>query len=182
MNALYRLEDAVLGPIGNIVNCSLTTLARLTFLAVLAGFFWSSAATKLGTGIGGIFSPSAGAYVQIFPKQMEAVGYDQSQLGILADLVVLAGTWAEFIIPALIVIGLFTRASSLAMIGFIIVMSIVDIFGHSAGAATIGMWFDNVPDAKILDQRLMWIGLLLILIARGAGPLSLDALLRRGGA
>ena len=45
----------------------------------------------------------------------------------------------------------------------------------------MGMWFDHVPDAKILDQRLLWIFLLLIPVARGAGPVSLDALLRRGG-
>jgi len=182
MNALYRLEDAVLGPIGRPLDSAMTTLARLTFLAVLAGFFWSSAMTKLGPGIAGVFSPSAGAYVQILPAQMEAVGYDESQLGLFADLIVLAGMWAEFAIPALIVAGLFTRAASLAMIGFIVVMSVVDIAGHAADAATIGMWFDRTPDAKILDQRLLWIVLLLIPAARGAGPLSLDALLRRGGA
>ena len=95
--------------------------------------------TKLGEGIGGIFSPSAGAYVQILPVQMEAAGYDESKLGLLADLVVLAGMWAEFVIPALIVLGLFTRAASLAMIGFILVMSVVDIAGHGADAATVGM-------------------------------------------
>ena len=183
MNALYRLEDAILGPLGRLLDGAVApTLARLVFLATLATFFWASAATKLGEGVGGLFAPSAGAYVQILPAQMEAVGYDESKLGLLADLVVLAGMWAEFVIPALIVLGLFTRAASLAMIGFILVMSVVDIAGHGAAAATIGMWFDNVPDAKILDQRLFWILLLLIPLARGAGPLSLDALLRRGGA
>ena len=181
MNALYRLEDAILGPLGRLLDGAVApTLARLVFLATLATFFWTSAATKLGEGIGGVFSPSAGAYVQILPAQMEAAGYDESQLGFIADLVVLAGMWAEFVIPALIVLGLFTRAASLAMIGFILTMSLVDIVGHGADAATIGMWFDNVPDAKILDQRLFWVFLLLIPIARGAGPLSLDALLRRG--
>ncbi len=183
MNALYRLEDTILGPLGRLLDSALTpTLARLVFLATLATFFWSSAMTKLGEGIGGIISPSAGAYAQILPVQMEAAGYDESKLGLLADLVVLAGMWAEFIIPALIVLGLFTRAASFAMIGFILVMSIVDIFGHGVDTVAIGMWFDNVPDAKILDQRLFWIFLLLIPIARGPGPLSLDALLRRNGA
>ena len=182
MNALYRLEDAVLGPLARLLDGAvMPTLARLVFLAALTGFFWSSAATKLGDGIGGVFQPSAGAYVQVLPAQMEAAGYDESKLGLLADLVVLAGMWGEFVIPALIVLGLFTRAASLAMIGFILVMSFVDITGHGADAATIGMWFDNVPDAKILDQRLFWIFVLLVPLARGAGPLSLDALLRRGG-
>ncbi len=183
MNALYRLEDRILGPLGQVLDGAVaTTLARLVFLATLATFFWASAATKLGDGIGGIFSPSAGAYAQILPAQMEAVGYDASRLGLVADLVVLAGMWAEFVIPAMIVLGLFTRAASLAMIGFVLVMSVVDIAGHGADATTIGMWFDNVPDAKILDQRLLWIFLLLIPAARGAGPVSLDALLKRDGA
>ncbi len=183
MNALYRLEDAILRPLGRLLDGPvMPVLARLVFLATLAGFFWSSAATKLGEGVGGLFSPSAGAYVQILPAHMEAAGYDESQLGLLADLVVLAGMWGEFIIPALIVLGLFTRAASLAMIGFILVMSLVDIVGHGADAATVGMWFDHVPDAKILDQRLFWVFLLLVPLARGAGLLSLDALLRRGGA
>ncbi len=182
MNALYRLEDAVLGPVGRFLGAAaMPVLARMVFLATLAAFFWSSAMTKLGDGIGGVFSPSAGAYVQILPAQMEAVGYDESQLGLFADLVVLAGMWAEFILPALIVAGLFTRAASLAMIGFILVMSFVDVAGHGADTATLGMWFDNVPDGKIMDQRLLWIFLLLVPVVRGAGPVSLDALLKRGG-
>ena len=173
MNALYRLEDAILGPLGRLLDGAVTpTLARLVFLATLAPFFWSSAMTKLGEGIGGIFSPSAGAYVQILPAQMEAAGYDESKLGLLADLVVLAGMWAEFVIPALIVLGLFTRAASLAMIGFILVMSVVDIAGHGADAVTVGSWFDRIPDAKIMDQRLFWIFVLLIPIAAAPAPLA----------
>ena len=110
---------------------------------------------------------------------MEAVGFDTTQLPGWSKTVVMLGTWGEFIIPALIVVGLFTRAASLAMIGFIIVMSIVDITGHGADVLTIGRWFDNVPDAKIIDQRLIWTVMLLILVVRGGGPLSLDAVFKR---
>lgn len=180
MNALYRLEDAILGPIGRLLDGAvLPTLARLVFAGTLLMWFWSSAMTKVGDGITGIFSLSVGAYAQILPKQMEAVGYDPSQLGFLAKMIVLFGTWGEFIIPALVVLGLFTRASSIAMIGFIIVMSIVDITGHGADATTIGTWFDKITDSKILDQRAWWIFLLLVLVARGGGPVSIDGLLRR---
>lgn len=180
MNALYRLEDAILGPIGRLLGGALLpTLARLIFLGTLAMWFWASALTKLGEGIGGIFSLSVGAYAQILPKQMEAVGYDPSQLGLFAKMIVLFGTWGEFVLPALVVLGLFTRASSLAMIGFVVVMSIVDITGHGADATTIGAWFDPISDSKILDQRAMWIFLLTVLLVRGGGPVSLDGLLRR---
>ncbi len=183
MNTLYSLEDRIFGSLGRLLGGGfLTTLARLVFFATLATFFWASAMTKLGQGFEGIFSPSVGAYAQILPAQMEAVGYDPSQLGIIAWLVVLAGMWAEFLIPALIVVGLFTRTASVAMIGFIVVVSIVDVVGHGAGATTIGVWFDNVPDAKILDQRLIWILLLLVPLTRGAGPISIDAIFGRGRA
>lgn len=157
-------------------------LARFTFAAVLLVYFWNSALTKIGDGIFGIFKPSLGAYAQIFPRQMEAVGYDVSQLGAFPWLVVTAGTLAEFILPALIVLGLFTRLAALGMIGFTIVQSLTDIVGHHADAATVGRWFDRASDALIMDQRAFWLMLLVTLVLMGAGPLSLDRLLSRQAA
>lgn len=154
----------------------LPTLARLVFAAVLAGYFWSSALTKLGDGL---FSPSVGAYAQIFPRVMAAVGYDVGQLGLWHRLVVLAGTWAEFALPALILLGLFTRLAALGMIGFILVQSLTDLVGHAVDAATLGRWFDALPDALILDQRALWVLPLAILVMHGAGPLSGDRLIRQ---
>ena len=70
MNFLYRLEDTVLGPVARFLDGAATpTLARLVFLATLATFFWSSAMTKLGEGIGGIFSPSAGPMYRSCPRR-----------------------------------------------------------------------------------------------------------------
>ena len=45
-------------------------------------------------------------------------------------LLVYAGTYAEFILPILVVIGLFGRLSALGMIGFIVVQSYVDVAFH----------------------------------------------------
>ena len=159
----------------------LSSLARLIFAATLLLYFWVSGLTKLGDGIGGLFSPSVGAYAQIFPKAMEAVTYDVTQLTTFHWAVVVAGTWAEFILPALIVIGLFTRLSALGMIGFVIVQSLTDLFGHGGleHKETLGAWFDRFPDSVILDQRAFWVFLLLVLVIKGAGPLSLDAAFRR---
>lgn len=156
------------------------TFARFTFAATLLMYFWNSGLTKLGDGLPGIFTPSLGAYAQIFPKAMEAVGYDVSQLGLYHRLVVVAGTWAEFVLPLLIVLGLATRLASLAMIGFITVQSLTDLFGHGgiADPETLGAWFDRMPDGVILDLRLFWVFTLVVLVLRGAGPLSLDRLLR----
>lgn len=154
----------------------LPTLARLVFGGVLALYFWSSALTKLGDGAFGFLSPSVGAYAQIFPKSFEAAGYDPSQMSWFQWLVVVAGTWAEFILPALILLGLFTRLAALGMIGFIIVQSVVDITGHGADAATIGAWFDRPSGALILDQRALWLLCLSVPLLQGGGPISLDRL------
>lgn len=145
----------------------LPTLARLVFAAVLLGYFWSSALTKFA----GPFTPSTGAYAQIFPKVFEAVGYDASQLGLWHWAVVLAGSYAELILPALIVLGLLTRLAALGMLGFVLVQSLTDVFGHGGAA---GAWFDRASDAVILDQRALWMLLLAVLLCKGAGPLSAD--------
>ena len=150
----------------------LPTAARLVFAAVLLGYFWASASTKLD----GIFTPSLGSYAQIFPKAFEAVGYDVSQMVLWRRLVVLAGAWSEFALPALIVLGLCTRIAALGMVGFVTIQSLTDIRGHGADA---GAWFDRASDALILDQRALWMLLFLVLILKGAGPLSVDRLVQR---
>lgn len=152
----------------------LPLLARFLFAAVLFLYFWNSGLTKLGDGLFGIFQPSVGAYAQIFPKAFEAVGYNSAELGLFHWLVVFAGTVAEFLLPIAIVIGLFTRLAALGMIGFIVVQSLTDIYGHGADAKTIGAWFDRFSDAHIMDQRAFWIFLLILLVIKGAGRVSLD--------
>ncbi len=182
MNAVISLHHLVFSMLQRTAAFLLPSLARLVFAGVLLVYFWNSALTKIGDGIFGIFKPSLGAYAQIFPRQMEAVGYDVSQLGAFPWLVVTAGTLAEFILPALIVLGLFTRLAALGMIGFTIVQSLTDIVGHHADAATVGRWFDRASDALIMDQRAFWLMLLVTLVLMGAGPLSLDRLLSRQAA
>lgn len=165
--------DAASGPV-------LGSLGRLLFGAVLLVYFWNSALTKLGEGVAGLWTPSLGAYAQIFPRAMEAAGYDVSQLGPWHRLVVLAGTWAELILPALIVLGLLTRLAALGMIGFIAVQSLTDLIGHGAlsDPQALGGWFDRLPDGVILDQRALWVFLLLVLVLKGPGPMALDRLIR----
>lgn len=146
------------------------TLARLVFAGVLFGYFWASAMTKLD----GPFTPSLGAYAQIFPKAFEAAGFDVGQMGLWHRLVVLAGAWAEFVLPVLIVLGLLTRAAAMGMVGFVLVQSLTDIIGHGVAA---GAWFDRASDALILDQRAFWLFLLAALVLKGPGPVSADRFL-----
>mgnify|MGYP000250326049 CR=1 FL=1 len=163
-------------PINRVGDEALPVLARLVFAGVLLMYYWNSGLTKLGDGIFGFLSPSSGAYVQIFPKAMEAAGYDTSQLTIFHWAVVTGGTIAEFVLPVLIIIGLFTRLAAVGMIGFIVVQSLTDLFGHGgiAHEGTLGAWFDRMSDALILDQRAFWVLCLLILVFKGAGTISID--------
>lgn len=180
MIRLVAAHDRVFGAVQRHAGPWLPVLARAVFAAVLLVYFWASAATKPGDGLLGVVLPGAGAYAQIFPRATEAVLYDVSQLSLWHWAVVTAGTWAEFVLPALIVVGLATRLAALGMIGFVLVQSATDLFGHGgiAHAATLGAWFDRVPDAAILDQRAFWLLLLILLVVQGAGPLSIDAALR----
>lgn len=148
----------------------LPLLARATFAAVLAGYFWSSALSKFD----GPLTPSTGGYAQIFPKVFEAAGYDASALGAFHWLVVMAGGISELIFPALILVGLATRLTAFGMAGFVLVQSLTDVWGHGASANTIGALFDRASDSLILDQRALWMLLFTVLIFKGAGAFSLD--------
>jgi putative oxidoreductase len=66
-------------------------------------------------------------------------------------------TYAEHLFPALLVVGLFTRLSALALLGM---TAVIQVFVY--------------PDAW--PTHLSWAALMLYLIGRGAGPLSLDRL------
>ncbi len=180
MMTLVSLHNAIFSRVER-ADWILPTLARLLFAAILLVYFWKSGLTKLGDGVLGLFRPAVGAYAQIFPQATEAVTYDIGQLSLAHHLVVLAGTWAEFILPVLILLGLASRLAAIGMIGFVTVQSLTDLYGHGAieEARTLGAWFDNAPDAIILDQRALWVFLLLVIVVKGGGPLSFDRLLAR---
>ncbi|RYF32598.1 MAG: DoxX family protein [Comamonadaceae bacterium] len=67
--------------------------------------------------------------------------------------------YAEHLFPVLLVLGLFTRLSALALLGMTLT---IQLFVY--------------PDAW--PTHLSWAGLLLYLVGRGGGTLSLDRLLR----
>ncbi|WP_170603833.1 DoxX family membrane protein [Ruegeria arenilitoris] len=146
------------------------TLARLVFISVLLVYYWNSAMLKID---GSIFSPSAGAFGQIFPKAAEAVLYDVTQMTFFQRIVIFFGTVAEFVLPALLLVGLLTRLAALGMIGFVWVQTLVDVNGHGV---KLGGLFDNA--VTLMDQRVMWTFLFLVIAINGAGPISLDRVLR----
>ena len=115
---------------------------------------------------------------QILPTVVESYDFDASQIPLFPyKIIVIAGTYAEFILPVLVVVGLFTRLAALGMIGFVLVQSYVDIAYHGVDEGTVGAWFDRLSGATILDQRLLWVFVLVYLVIRGAGLVSLDHVL-----
>lgn len=153
---------------------------RFVFAAVLWMYFLNSARTKVGEGVLGFFTISDNAYYQIALPAVDAAGGDVSQVAFIPwGLMVFMGTYAEFILPLLLVLGLFARVAAVGMIAFIAVQTLVDVTVHQVGPETIGALFDRFPDSVILDQRLLWLFPLVYVVVKGAGTVSLDALAAR---
>lgn len=114
--------------------------------AGIAPIFFLSGRTK----VEGLISITPGAY-SLFENEYN--------LPIISPwLATHLATYAEHLFPSLLIIGLFTRISAIALLGMTIV---IEIFVY--------------PDAW--PTHLSWAALLLLLTARGAGALSLDRIL-----
>jgi putative oxidoreductase len=85
---------------------------------------------------------------------------DEYRLPLLSpEVAAHAATYSEHLFPILLVLGLFTRFAALALLGMTLV---IEVFVY--------------PDAW--PTHLSWAAILLPLIARGGGALSLDRVLR----
>ncbi|MEO6321002.1 MAG: DoxX family protein [Polaromonas sp.] len=123
-----------------------TALALIDRLAIGAIFFLSGR-----TKVEGFLTITDSAY---------ALFQDEYKLPLIPpEIAAHAAAWAEHLFPLLLVLGLFTRLSALALLGMTLV---IQVFVY--------------PDAW--PTHLSWAGLLLYLIGRGAGALSLDRVLR----
>lgn len=174
MHGLMRIYSAICDPLDRMAPIVLPTLARLTFLATLFWYYWNSAGTKVwdrrtDEGWVDFFTLESGVYAQMFPKAFEAVGYNDAALGFHYKIIAWLGTYGEWALPLLLVIGLLTRVAALGMIGFIVVQTWVDVTGHGAEFGTL---FDT--GYGLADERLIWMFLLVVLVMRGAGPISVD--------
>jgi len=181
INQVKSLHDVVFGFVERLTEgWFLSLAARFIFAAVLWGYFLSSARTKVGDGFFGFFSVSSSAYYQIALPAVDAAGGDVDAVAFIPwGLIVTLGTYAEFILPLLIIVGLFTRIAAVGMIVFIAVQTLVDITVHQVEPETIGALFDRFPDSVILDQRLLWLLPLIYLAIKGGGLISLDAVLAK---
>jgi putative oxidoreductase len=136
--AWNRIADTLSGVINH------ASLALIDRIAIAAIFFLSGR-----TKVEGLLTVSEGAYT-LFREEYKVPLVPPEIAAHLA-------AYAEHFFPILLVLGLFTRASALALLGM---TAVIQIFVY--------------PDAW--PTHLSWAGLLLYLVGRGAGPLSLDRL------
>lgn len=127
----------------------------------VAAIFWKSGQTKIQ---GFAIDIVSGEFRFGMPHLADGavdLFRDEYRLPLLApELVATMAAWAEHVFPALILLGLATRFSALALL---------------AMTATIQVFV--YPDAY--PTHGVWAAVLLFLVARGPGRLSLDALIAR---
>lgn len=127
------------------------SLMLLFMRVVLAGIFWRSGQTKLAEGSWFRISDSA---FYLFETEYSGVPLPSHFAAVMA-------TVSEHLFPVLLVLGLFTRASALALLGMTMV---IQIFVY--------------PDAWWTEHSL-WVAMQLALVVCGAGLISFDNLLAR---
>jgi putative oxidoreductase len=154
LDACRRLHDAL----ARIPYDAIALLARFSVAAV----FWNSGQTKVqGLAINfvtGEFQPGwprlADSAVDLFR--------DEYRLPLLSPhFAAVAAATAEHLFPLLLLVGLATRWSALALL---LMTLVIQVFVYPGAYATHGTWA----------------ALLLLLMARGAGSVSLDHALTRG--
>jgi putative oxidoreductase len=117
----------------------------------LAGIFWRSGRTKVDEGSWLSVSDTA---IFLFEEEYKSVPLPPEFAAYMA-------TYAEHLFPVLLVVGLLTRLSALALLGMTMV---IQVFVYPEA------WW---------SVHMIWVALALVLILRGGGSLSLDQLLTR---
>ena len=129
-------------------------LALLLIRVALAGIFWRSGRTKV----------EEGTALTISDQAYFLFEYEYTGLPLPVDLAVPLATYAEHVFPVLLALGLFTR---FAAVSLLIMTLVIQLFVYPEA------WWAT---------HIVWAAMAAILISRGGGVFSLDALLasRRG--
>jgi putative oxidoreductase len=135
--------NAVASFLDRIVSHAMLSLAcRLSIAAI----FFYSGRTKVGDGL------------KVTESAVELFASEYKVPLLSPEFAAQMAAYAEHLFPLLLVLGLFTRLSALALLGMTLV---IQVFVY--------------PDAW--PTHLSWAAILLYLTGRGAGPLSLDRVL-----
>jgi putative oxidoreductase len=147
-----RLVAGLVGLFQRIPDTLIAAMARFSIAAV----FWSSGQTKIE---GLAINIVSGDFVLGWPRLSDsalALFQDEYKLPLLPpEVAAPMAALAEHVLPLLILIGLATRFSALALLGMTLV---IQVFVYPGAYATHGTWA----------------ALLLYLMARGPGKLSVD--------
>lgn len=148
MNRILGIYDRLIALVSTRMMESLTLLFMRI---VLAGIFWRSGRTKIEEG--SWFSISDTTWF-LFREEYKGVPLP-------SDLAAIMATVSEHLFPILLVLGLFTRLSALALLGMTLV---IQIFVYPEA------WW---------QVHSLWVAMALVLIVRGGGSISIDSLLVR---
>ncbi|MFL0355597.1 DoxX family protein [Erythrobacter sp. GH1-10] len=150
MNALTSLWQRLTGILSGTIAESIVQLATRV---ALAGIFWRSYKTKVVDG----------TWLQIDETQYFIFENEFTGLPIPSDLAVPMTTYAEFLFPILLVVGLATRfsAAALMVMALVIQLFVFPTSDHFFGWAITVLALGG------------------FLVSRGGGLFSLDALLAR---
>jgi putative oxidoreductase len=155
--AAVDLVRRAIGLCNRVPDAWIALLGRFSVAAI----FWKSGQTKIQ---GFSLDIVSGEFQFGMPRLADAVVdlfRDEYRLPLLPpELAAIMAAWAEHVFPALILLGLATRFSALALL-----------------AMTASIQFFVYPDAY--PTHGVWAAVLLFLAARGPGPLSLDAIVAR---
>lgn len=94
-------------------------------------------------------------FLTVTPSAVELFREEYKLPLLSPELAAHLAAWAEHLFPVLLIVGLLSRLSALALLGM---TAVIEIFVYPLAWPT----------------HLAWAGLLLVVIARGAGPVSLD--------
>jgi putative oxidoreductase len=148
MKAILRRYDQIVGMLS---SQRAEAVMLLVVRIVLAGIFWRSGRTKVEDG--SLLSVSENTLYQFADDPFNKLPLLPSEFAAYLT------TYAEHVLPILLVLGLFTRLSALATLGMTLVIQ-----------------FFIFPDAW-WPVHSLWVALALVLIIRGGGGLSADTLL-----
>jgi putative oxidoreductase len=126
-------------------------LALLLVRLALAGVFWRSGRSKL----------VEGSWATISDSTYELFQTEYAGVPLPPDFAAMAAAGAEHLFPILLVLGLLTRASALALL---MMTMVIQIFVYPEA------WW---------PVHALWVALALMLLVRGGGLFALDALLAR---
>ena len=122
------------------------SLMLLFVRIALAGVFWRSGRSKL----------NEGSWLTISDTTYELFRTEYAGVPLPPELATLAATGAEHLFPVLLVLGLFTRLSALALL---VMTLVIQIFVYPEA------WW---------PVHALWVALALVLIIRGGGLFSVD--------